>query len=588
MASNLLASLALIALAAPAHGQEAAPVPAPASRGPSGGDIVGYRYIHHPVAARDGMVVGQSALASTVGVEILRQGGNAIDAAVATGFAMAVTLPRAGNLGGGGYMVVHAAKTATRPAETITIDYYGQAPAATTPDLLTGPDGKVDQDKVMSMKGAAIPGTVAGLWEVHRRYGSLSWAKLLQPAIRLAERGYRLSEDEANAHQEQRKLFSDDPAAMAVFFQSDGAARKAGDLFVQKDLGRTLRLIARKGPAGFYRGATAQKIVAGMRSGGGIMSLADLESYRPIVSQPLWSSYRGVRIALMPPTASGVTVAQALNILERFDLQKAGWGSSEALHLTAEAIKIASTDRRLVGGGPDWRTPVGGLSSKVYAAERARLISVDKAIDGKSLQAGDPYPYESPDTTHYSVADRWGNAVSNTYTLSASYGAHVIAPGTGVLLNNSMGNLAWDTGRPGPVATRPVPGKRVGSTISPLIVFKEDKGAGLKPWLVSGTPGGGTIVATMVQLLVNVIDHKLGVAEATERPRINQSAGDGPLELEEGHSPDVARLLSAKGHKVAPSMTMGSVQSIMIEGERFLGSADTRRPGAGALGVREH
>jgi gamma-glutamyltranspeptidase/glutathione hydrolase len=578
--------LALAALAVPTQAQQGAPPAFTTSRGPSGGDIVGYRFIHHPVIARDGMVVGQSALASAVGVEILRQGGNAVDAAVATAFAMAVTLPRAGNLGGGGYMVVHAARTPTRPAETIAIDYYGQAPAATAPNLLTGADGKVDQGKVMSMKGVAIPGTVAGLWEAHRRYGRMSWKKLVKPAIRLAERGYYLSDDEANAHQEQRKLFSDDPAAMAIFFQSDGSVRKSGDIFVQRDLGRTLRLIARQGPAGFYRGQTAEKIIAGMRAGGGVMTAHDLAAYQPIVSQPLWSTYRGVPIALMPPTASGVTVAEALNILEKFDLGKAGWGSAEALHLTAEAVKIASTDRRLVGGGPDWRTPVTGLASKSYAAERAKLIRADKVIDGKSLQQGDPHPYESPDTTHYSVADRWGNAVSNTYTLSASYGAHVIAPGTGVLLNNSMGNLAWDARRPGPVATRPVPGKRVGSTIAPLIVFKADASGSLKPWLISGTPGGGTIVATMVQLLVNVIDYKLGLAEATERPRLNQPPGDAPLELEEGHSPDAARLLAEKGHKVSPSMTMGSVQSIMIEGERFLGAADTRRPGAGALGVR--
>lgn len=587
-ASRALGPLAGLALvASPASGQEVgeAQGAATSARGPSGGDIVGYRSIHHPVIGRGGMVVGQSGEAGAVGVEILRRGGNAIDAAVATAFAMAVTLPRAGNIGGGGYMVVHAAATANRPAETIAIDYYGQAPAATTPDLLTGADGKTDQAKVMSMKGVAIPGTVAGMWEAHRRYGRMKWSELLKPAIRLAERGYRLSDDEAQAHSEQRKLFSDDPAAMAIFFRGDGSAWRAGDLFVQRDLGRTLRSIARSGPDGFYRGETAARIIAGMKAGGGVMTAADLAGYRALVTRPIWSTYRGVPIAFMPPAASGVSVAEALNILEHFDLAKAGWGSAQALHWVGEAVKIASTDRRLVGGGPDWRTPVIGLSSKRYAAERSKLIRSDRAIDGRSLQAGDPFAYESPDTTHFSVADQWGNAVANTYTLSASYGAHVVAPGTGVVLNNSMGNLAWERGRTGPVATRPVPGKRVGSTITPLIAFR-GTGAAMRPWLVSGTPGGGTIVATMTQLLVNMIDFRLNVAEATERPRLNQSPGSAPLELEDGHSPDVVRLLEGKGHKVSGSNTMGSVQSIVLDGERFLGAADSRRPGAAAMGVR--
>ena len=550
---------------------------------PSGGDIVAYDQIHKPVVGRGGMVVSQNVLAAQVGAQILRKGGNAVDAAVATGFALAVTLPRAGNVGGGGYMLVHMAARGGRPAQTIAIDYYGQASRHTTPDLLLDAAGKLDQAKVMSMKGVAIPGTVAGLWEAHRRFGSLPWGTLLAPAIAMADKGVPLSEDEAKANAEQRRLMADDPAAMAMFFKPGGAAYAPGETFRQPDLAATLRAIAAGGADAFYRGPLAQKLAAGIRAGGGIIDAVDLAGYRAIVSEPIWSSYRGRRIAYMPPTASGVSVAEAMNILERFPVAEAKWGSVANLHLLSETMKIVSADRRLVGGAPDWQTPARGLASKDYAAQRAGLIRPDRSLDARTLPDGNPYPFESKDTTHFSVVDAQGNAVSNTYTLSASYGAHVVAPGTGVLLNNSLGNLSWSRRGGGATrdATRPVPGKRVGSTITPLIVFRDDR-----PWLVTGTPGGGYIIATMVQLLSNVIDHGLNVAEAAERPRINQGGGDAPLELEGGFSPDIVPLLEAKGHRVRPSNTMGSIQSNMVEGDAFLGAADTRRPDAAAVPAR--
>lgn len=555
----------------------------PQARSPSGGDIVAYDQIHKPIVGRGGMVVSQNKIAASVGADILRKGGNAVDAAVAVGFALAVTLPRAGNIGGGGYMLVHMAAKDGKPAQDIAIDYYGQASRHTTDDLLLSPDGKVDANKVMSMKGVAIPGTVAGLWEAHRRFGSLPWGTLIAPAIAMAQKGVVLSDDEAQAQAAQRKLMADDPAAMASFFKPDGKAYVAGETFRQPELGTTLKTIAAKGRDGFYTGPLADRIAAGIRAGGGIIDAADLAGYRAIVSTPIWSSYRGRRIAYMPPTASGVSVAEGMNILETFPVAQAKWGSVANLHLLSETMKIVSADRRLVGGGPDWRTPAAGLASKGFAAERAKLIRPDRALGKDDVPDGNPYPYESRDTTHFSVADAAGNAVSNTYTLSASYGAHVVAPGTGILLNNSLGNLAW--GRRGGAsdrrATLPVANKRVGSTITPIIVFDGDR-----PWLVTGTPGGGYIIATMVQLLSNVIDHGLNVSEAAERPRINQSGGDAPLELEEGFSPDIVPLLEAKGHKVRRSNTMGSIQSIMIDGDRFLGAADTRRPDAAAISVR--
>ncbi|MBN8813274.1 MULTISPECIES: gamma-glutamyltransferase [unclassified Sphingomonas] len=572
-------ALALASLATPAYAQEAPE--APATQRVSGGDIVAYDQIHKPAIGRGGMVVSQNRIAADVGAAILRKGGNAVDAAIATAFALAVTLPRAGNVGGGGYMLIHMAAKDGKPARTIAIDYYGQASRNTTPDLLLGANGKMDPAKSYSMKGVAIPGTIAGLWEAHKRFGSLPWGTLIAPAIAMARDGVILSDDEAQANAEQKKAMYDDPAALAVFFKPDGSAYAPGERWRQPDLAATLQVIAARGRDGFYTGAIAQKIAAGMKAGGGVIDAKDLADYQPVISEPIWSSYRGMPIAYMPPTASGVSVAEAMNILERFPVREQRWGSVANLHLLAETLKIVWSDRRLVGGGPDWRTPAKGLASKEYAAERAKLIRADGALDARTLPDGNPYPYESKDTTHFSVVDAAGNAVSNTYTLSASYGAHVVAPGTGILLNNSLGNLAW--GRRGEEwkATQPVPGKRVGSTITPMIVFKGDK-----PWLVTGTPGGGYIIATMVQMLSNVIDHRLNVAEAAERPRINQSGGDGPLELEEGFSPDIIPLLEAKGHKVRASNTMGSVQSIMVEGDRFLGSADTRRPDAAAIGAK--
>lgn len=566
-----------LTLAAPAAAQEATP----AARAVTGGDIVAYDQIHKPTIGRGGMVVSQNAIASRIGADILRKGGNAVDAAVAVGFALAVTLPRAGNIGGGGYMIVHMAAANGKPAETIAIDYYGQASRHTTPDLLLDAQGRFDQGKGWSMKGISTPGTVAGLWDAHQRYGKLKWGTLIAPAIALAEKGVILSDDEASANAAQKRGMADDPAALAMFFKPDGSAYAPGERWKQPDLARTLKTIATKGRDGFYKGPLAQKMAAGIKAGGGVLDAQDLADYRAIVSAPIWSSYRGQKIAYMPPTASGVSVAQAMNILEQFPVRQGKWGSVANLHLLSETMKIVSTDRRLVGGGPDWRTPTAGLVSKAYAAERAKLIKPDSSLSAKTLPDGNPYPFESRDTTHYSVADAAGNAVSNTYTLSASYGAHVVAPGTGVLLNNSLGNLAWGRRSADGKATLPVAGKRVGSTITPIIVFKDER-----PWLVTGTPGGGYIIATMVQVLSNVLDHGLNVAEAAQRPRINQGGGDAPLELEEGFSPDIIPLLEAKGHKVRPSSTMGSTQSIMINGELFHGAADTRRPDALAIGVR--
>ncbi|WP_312815865.1 gamma-glutamyltransferase [Brevundimonas sp.] len=577
---NLWAAVSAAALVgfgpmvAPALAQEAAVRPAAGS----GGDIVSYGQIHNPVIGRDGMVVSQSDLATRVGVEILAKGGNAVDAALAVGFAEAVTLPRAGNIGGSGYMVIHMAATADRPAQDIAINYYGTAPAALTGQTLLGADGKFDRSHPSDMRNVAVPGTVMGFHEAFTRFASMSWSDLIQPAIKLAEDGYVLSDGEADATGGRARFLALDPGAAEAYLKADGTPYRAGEVFKQPLLAQSLRELAAGGADSFYKGALAQKIVDGIQARGGMVTMEDMASYRAIVSEPIWGSYRGHRIAYMPPTASGVSVAQAMNMLEHFDLAEMGWGSVDSLHLISEVMKVVNADRRLIGGDPQWATPANGLASKGFAEERVKLVSLDKVLNGNQVPDGNPYPYESQDTTHYSVADKFGNAASVTYTLSNSYGAHVAPVGTGILLNNHVDNFSWGTeGEP----NSPAPGKRLGSTITPMIVFKDDK-----PWLVTGTPGGGYIIATMVQLLSNVIDHDLNVAEAAMRPRINQGWGGAPLELEGGFSPDVERLLRERGHRTRGSNTMGSTQSIMIEGDRFYGAADTRRPDASALGVR--
>lgn len=574
-AATAVSAAALMLLAGPGLAQQAAQVRPTTG---SGGDIVNYGQIHSPVVGRGGMVVSQSDPATRVGVEVLRQGGNAVDSAVAVAFAEAVTLPRAGNIGGSGYMIVHMAATADRPAQDIAVNYYGAAPAATTPELLLGPDGRFDRSKPSGFINVSVPGTVMGLWEAHSRFGSMPWADLVAPAIRLAEEGYVLSDGEADATAGRARVLATDPGAREAYLKPDGSVYRAGETFRQPLLAESLRKVARGGADEFYKGELARQIVAGIQAQGGVITLEDMAAYRADVSEPIWGSYRGNRISFMPPTASGVSVAEALNLLEHFDLKAMGWGSVDSLHLISEAMKITSSDRRLIGGAPQWTTPAHGLASKEFAAERVKLIALDRTLKAADIPEGNPYPYESQDTTHYSVADAFGNAVSNTYTLSNSYGAHVAPVGTGILLNNHLDNFSWGTrGEP----NSPAPGKRLGSTITPMIVFKDDK-----PWLITGTPGGGYIIATMVQLISNVVDHNLNVAEAAMRPRLNQGGGDSPLELEGGFSPDVERLLRERGHTVRPSMTMGSTQSIMVDGDRFLGAADTRRPDALALGVR--
>jgi gamma-glutamyltranspeptidase/glutathione hydrolase len=401
----------------------------------------------------------------------------------------------------------------------------------------------------------------------------------------MADKGIILTDDEVVALKNFKTAMSKDPdGAFKVYFKGDGSSYKPLERFRNPDLAWTLRQIQAHGADGFYKGPVAERLVAAMKAHGGIVSMKDLASYRPNVLEPIWSSYRGYRIAYMPPTSAASSVAEAMNILEQFPMSSYAQGTANSIHLMAEALKIVNMDRRYSGGGPQWHTPAKGIASKEFAKERAKLISMDHSLDTQGVPPFDPTPFEGPDTTHFSVVDKDGNAVSNTFTLTDSYGASVVAPGTGFLLNNSLGNFDWGQRglAPRSLGNKIEPGKRAISTISPVIVFNNDK-----PWLVTGSPGGGTIIGTIVQMLVNVIDYHLNVEEATERPRFYQNGFAGSLQLEDGVSQDTVPLLEKLGHKIERSEVIGNTQSIMIGPDGLLyGAADTRRDRAGAYSVK--
>lgn len=529
------------------------------------------------------MVATQSDVASDVGARVLRDGGNAVDSAVAVGFALAVTLPRAGNLGGSGFMLLHLAKE----KRTVALEYYTQSPASLRVEQLRRPDGTVDEEKRYSRLGAGIPGTVAGLWHVHQKYGKLPWKRLIQPAIDLAAKGIVVSEDFAYALDVRRDRLRRDASAAKALYKANGESFRPGERFVQKELAWSLREISKAGADAFYRGSIARKIVADMQANGGAITMDDLARYELREQEPIWSDYRGHRMALMPPPASGVLLAELLNVLENFPMQELGSNSVASIHAIAEASKRVFADRGVYFGGyPNYQVPVAGLINKEYARSLAQSIDVAKASDAATLKAGDPTKYESRDTTHYSIMDSAGNAVSNTYTLGSSFGAHVMVAGTGILLNDHIYNFALHGGPVIPhsldtsAANALAPGKRATSAITPLIMFD-----GERPYLVSGSPDGARIIPSMAQLVVNVVDHGLNIAEATGRPRMFQNMTSGELEIEPGHPVDIVRLLEARGHKVKSVGNMGSTQSVMCADGRFFGGADTRRPDAAAVGI---
>mgnify|MGYP000411466873 CR=1 FL=1 len=543
--------------------------------------LLEYPSIHSPVVGERGMVVSQNAIASGVGAAILRRGGNAVDAAVAIGFALAVTLPRAGNIGGDGFMLVHDAKT----GEQVFFDFRSVAPKAATLAMYIDNQGKEASIASRGYLAPSVPGTVAGLAMAHKRFGKLAWKDVVAPAIALARDGVALTPDEAFVFSWGKERLSTSAAAKAAYYRPDGSLYRAGEILRQPDLAWTLTQIAERGADGFYKGPVAERFAADMKAHGGLITLDDLASYRAVERKPLRGTYRGLEVVTAPPaSAGGATLLNMLNILEGFDLKSYGAGSAQALHIMAETMKLGYADRYRFLGDTDFVTaPVRGFISKAYAQERAKLIDPAKATPAQQLRAGDPARFESPSTTHFSVADADGNVVSTTYTLGADFGSGVMIAGTGVLLNNQMNNFdhenaakALREGTPPPLNAM-APGKRMLSTMMPTMIFKDGK-----PWLVTGTPGGSTIIDTVLQIVVNVVDFKLNVEEATHQPRIFQDTGK-TLRVEPNFNPDTVRLLGTMGHTIVSDETMGSAQSIMIENGYFLGAADPRRPGALAI-----
>jgi gamma-glutamyltranspeptidase/glutathione hydrolase len=539
----------------------------------------------HPVWAQHGMVASQEALATRIGVDILRRGGNAVDAAVAVGFALAVTLPRAGNLGGGGFMVIHDART----GRDVAIDYRELAPKAATRDQYLDASGNPDPN-LSRYHGLAVgvPGTVAGLAMALENYGTLPLKDVIAPAIALARDGITVTPDLADSLLATKKRFAKWPSSMRIFAKPDGGDFQPGDVLKQGDLAQSLQLIADGGPQAFYQGPLADRIAQAVQAAGGNMSADDLHAYRAVEREPVRGSYRGYEIVSMPPPSSGgVHVIQILNILEGYPIGWLGPESAETIHLMAEAMKLAFADRSEHLGDPEFvQVPVKGLTSKAYAAELRARIDRNRASPAAAIKPGQPAPYESDQTTHYSVVDKDGNAVSNTYTLNFSYGTGLVAEGTGILLNNELDDFSAKPGVPnayglvGGEANAVAGGKRPLSSMSPTIVLKD--GA---PFLVTGSPGGSRIITTVLQVIMNVVDHGMNVAEASAAPRIHHQWLPDRLDVETGLSPDTVGLLAAKGHDVAVKEASGSTQTIMLDPRGYLlGSTDPRRPGSLAEG----
>jgi gamma-glutamyltranspeptidase/glutathione hydrolase len=543
------------------------------------------RDIFHPVIARNGMVASQERYATEAGLAVLKEGGNAVDAAVTVGFTLAVTLPEAGNIGGGGFMLVHMAKD----NQTLAIDYREKAPKAATRNMFLNANGEVDLKKSrFSYLAVGVPGTVAGLTMALEKYGTISLERALKPAIDLAEKGFPVSEGLHNSLIATKAQMQASPASMAIFYKPGGVAYEVGEMLVQKDLAKSLRLIAKDGAKAFYQGAIASAIVADMQANGGLITKEDLAAYQPVMRQPIRGTYRGYEIASMPlPSSGGVHLVQMLNVLEGFSVRELGHNTAQTIHLMAESMKLAYADRSKFLGDSDFvPVPVAGLTSKSYANDLRRKININRATQSLEIAPGNPNKFsESTNTTHYSVMDKYGNAVANTYTLNLAYGTSLTAAGTGILLNNEMDDFSAKPGVPnafglvGGEFNAIEPEKRMLSSMTPTIVMKDGK-----PYLVTGSPGGSQIITSVLQVIMNVIDHNMNITAATNAIRVHHQWLPDELRVEQGLNGDTRRLLTEKGHKIAVKDAMGSTQSIMRVGNSFQGASDPRRLGALTLG----
>ena len=532
----------------------------------------------HPVFGENGMVVSTSRQASIAGIEILKKGGNAIDAACATGFVLAVTSSSNGNIGGGGFMVVHKGNS-----KNFTLDYREIAPAAAHRDMFLDSKGEViDNMSLRTRAASGVPGSVDGLLKAWKDHGSgnISRRELLASAIALAERGFELTHYEAKRFNNNKDLFLNNNAAAKIFIREDRKPWKAGDRFIQKDLAKTLKRIAREGRDGFYTGKTADLIVAEMNRGIGLITHEDLLNYESKYRDPMTGSFKGYEIISMGlPSSGGTILIEMLNMLEKFSLSDLGWNSSEYIHLLTEVERRAYADRAEHLGDSDyWTPPSSLLTSKKYAIDRMNDFYADKATSSTDIFAGDPSDYESPETTHYSVIDKDGNAVSVTTTINLGYGGGFLVEGAGFFLNNEMDDFSAKPGVPnafglvGNAANAIQPGKRPLSSMTPTIVLKNKE-----PFIILGSPGGSRIITAVLQTILNVTVHNMNIQKAVSAPRVHSQWLPDVI-MAESYSiiKDVEISLINKGHKILPYKNVGDVNAILINEDGYFGGTDIR------------
>lgn len=539
----------------------------------------------HPEEGKEGMVVTSHFLATESAREVLVKGGNAIDAAVTAAFSLAVTQPRSGNIGGGGFMLISSGKA----DEVVAIDYREKAPSKATVDMFLDKDGNADNEvSRYSHKSAGVPGTVAGLALALEKYGTITLQEAIAPAIKLADEGFVVTPRFSKGLKAKEKMLKKWESSKKLFYKADGSYYEPGDLFVQKDLAATLKRISANGASEFYEGKTAELLVQEMANHGGLISMDDMKNYKPAIRKPIHGNYRGYDIySMSSPSSGGVHVVQILNILEGYPISEYGHNSAKTIHLMAEAMKRAYADRSLYLGDEDFiDVPVSGLISKDYAKELRESINQEQATVSKTIAPGKPLPYESNETTHFSIIDKDGNAVSNTYTINFSYGSGIAVEGAGFLLNNEMDDFSAKPGSPngygliGGEANKIEPNKRMLSSMSPTIVKQDGKNM-----LVTGSPGGSRIITTTLQVIMNVVDHDLNIKSAVAAPRVHHQWLPDELRVEEGLSPDTIKMLEEMGHTVTQKTAMGAIQSIMVKDGIMYGGSDPRTSTAKAAGL---
>jgi gamma-glutamyltranspeptidase/glutathione hydrolase len=538
-----------------------------------------------PLRVKNGIVTSASRLASDAGVSALKQGGNAVDAAITTAFALAVTLPSAGNIGGGGFMVYHG-----EDGHATTFDFREKAPLAANERMYLGLDGNViDNSNHIGMLAIGVPGTVAGLWKAHQELGSLPWADLVAPAVKLAREGIPLSYSLYSGFARSKSRFDQYPSTAAKFFKADGSLYELGETWYQPDLAHTLELIQDNGADGFYKGENASRLAGFMVDNGGLITEEDLLKYEAVEREPIRGTYRGYDIVSMPPPSSGgVVLVEMLNILEGYDLSDMGHNSALYLHVLTESMRRAYADRAEHLGDPDFNEgmPLERLLDKDYASNLRGSIDMDQA--SKSDPNGFAEPYESEETTHFSVVDKDGNMVSMTYTLEFGYGSGIVVEGGGYLLNNEMGDfnaVPGVTNMRGLIGTAPnliAPEKRMLSSMTPTIVAKDGR-----PVFTAGSPGGKTIINTTLQLILNVVDHDMNIAESVEAGRIHHQWLPDVTSMETGSlSQDTIELYEARGHRFRERSAQGAAMAVFYDrvNKLFEGASDSRRGDGAAVG----